>query len=484
MPDKGANLAERLRAAPLVAAVRRALGDGAEAWAVGGAVRDAARGREVADLDLAVAGDPGRAARAIGAELGEHAFELSAEFGTWRVVSAAHTRQVDVTALRGGSIDADLAERDFTIGAVAVSLTGGDPVDPFGGLADLDRRQLRAVGERSFTADPLRLLRAARLAAELDLEIDAGTARLARVASGRAADPAGERQLAELRQLLGGPAPLRGLRLLDELELTAVVLPELERLRGVEQGPNHHLDVYDHTLAVLEHTLEIEADLERFAGERAGEVAELLAEPLADETSRGTALRFGALFHDIGKPDTRSEQGGFVGFRGHDSEGAEIIGAICGRLRASRRLTQHLRGLALHHLRLGFLIPEMPLPPRRVHEYLRATEPVAVDVTLLTVADRLSARGAGPLASPEMVEAHLTLAREMVAAGLDWHRDGPPPPLLRGDEVARELGIEEGPRLGEALAELEAAQYAREVADPAAALEHLRNWLGWNAQEA
>ena len=128
--------------------------------------------------------------------------------------------------------------------------------------------------------------------------------------------------------------------------------------------------------------------------------------------------------------------------------GAEIVGEICGRLRASRRLTQHLRALTLHHLRLGFLIPEAPLPPRRVHEYLRATEPVAVDVTLLTVADRLSARGAGPLARPEMVEAHLALARQMIAAALDWRRDGPPPPLLRGDELARELGIERGPGAG------------------------------------
>jgi poly(A) polymerase len=225
---------------------------------------------------------------------------------------------------------------------------------------------------------------------------------------------------------------------------------------------------------VLEHTLEVEGDLERFAGERADEVAGLLEEPLADETNRRTALRFGALFHDIGKPATRAEFEGFVGFRGHDQVGAEIIGGICKRLRASRRLTQHLQAFALHHLRLGFLIPEMPLPPRRVHAYLRATEPVAVDVTLLTVADRLSARGQGPIASPEMVSAHLQLAREMIAAGLDWRREGPPEPLLRGDEVAAELGIEPGPELGSAMAELEAAQYAGEVTDRAGAIEHLR----------
>jgi len=471
MVDKSAS---RLGAAPVVVAVRRALEDAEGVWIVGGAVRDAALGREVADLDLAAAGDPGAVAKAIAAELDEHAFELSAEFGTWRVAGRKQGWQIDVTALRGEGIEEDLAARDFTIGAVAVPLAGGQPIDPYAGLADLAEQRLRAVGEGSFTSDPLRLLRAARLAVELELEIEPRTLELARAAAARAADPAGERQLAELRQLVGGPDPLGGLRLLDELDIAGVVLPELETMRGVEQGPNHHLDVYAHTIAVLEHTLEVEGDLERFAGERAAEVAVLLDEPLADEMTRRTALRFGALFHDIAKPATRAEFNGFVGFKGHDEVGAEVIGEICRRLRASRRLTQHLQGLTRHHLRLGFLIPEMPLSARRVHAYLRTTDPVTVDVTLLTVADRLSARGKGPIASPEMVAAHLQLAREMIAAGLDWRREGPPPPLLRGDEIAAELGIEPGPELGNAVAELEAAQYAGEITDREGALQHLR----------
>ena len=146
---------------------------------------------------------------------------------------------------------------------------------------------LRAIGPGSFAADPLRLLRAARLAAELDLAVDPGTVALGRSEASRAAEPAGERQLAELGLLVGGPDPLRGLALLDELGLTPVVLPELEALRGVGQGANHHLDVHGHTLAVLGRTLEIETDLGRFAGERAGEAAALLAEPLADRMTRG-----------------------------------------------------------------------------------------------------------------------------------------------------------------------------------------------------
>lgn len=467
-------VAGRLGSAPLVDLARRALAGGEGIWIAGGAVRDAALGREVLDLDLAVSGDPGIVAKALAREGGGHAFELSAEFGAWRAVAADGAWQVDVTALRGQTIDADLEERDFTVGAVALPLFGEELLDPHGGLADLENRVLRAVSRHSFEADPLRLLRAARLAADLDLRVDPGTAELARSEAAKVADAAGERQLLELRQLVGGPDPLRGLALMDELGLMPVVLPELQALRGVEQGPNHHLDVYGHTLAVLERTLEVEADLERFAGERAGEVEALLAETLADEMSRATALRFGALLHDVGKPATRSERDGYVTFIGHDREGAQIVAGLSARLRASRGLTRHLQGLTLHHLRLGFLVHEAPLPARRVHEYLRATDPVGVDVTLLTVADRLSARGSGPLATDAAIDAHLDLACGMLAAALDWRREGPPRPLVRGDELATELDIAEGPEVGELLAELEAAQYAGEISTRAEAVERAR----------
>src|SRR5215203_7100785 len=164
MEEHHRNHGHRLRRTPFVAAVRQAVGDVQSLWIVGGAVRDAALGEEVRDLDLAVAGDPKPVARAIAAELGDHAFELSAEFRTWRVVSRRHGWQVDLTAIRGDAIEEDLAGRDFTIGAVAVPLGDGEAVDPFSGLADLDARLLRAVGEQSFGEDPLRLLRAARLA--------------------------------------------------------------------------------------------------------------------------------------------------------------------------------------------------------------------------------------------------------------------------------------------------------------------------------
>ena len=460
----GEELESRLGAAASVAAARAALSGRGDAWIVGGAIRNALLDEEVRDIDLAVApGDEQDAARRIARAVEGYAFPLSEEHATWRAVAADEEWHADVSALRAESIEADLGARDFTINAIAVPLAGGEPIDPAGGIADADARFLRAVSTRAFADDPLRLLRAARIAARHALQFDPETASLAREAAPRAADPAGERQFAELRGIVGGPDPLRGIDLMDELRITAVVMPELDGLRGVIQNPNHHLDVHGHTLAVLERLLEIERNLPRFAGESADGVRKLMAEPLADELTRAEALRFGALLHDIGKPQTRAEQGQFVTFIGHDQVGAEIIATICKRLRTSRRLSSHLQALAQHHLRLGFMVHQRPLSRRSVYEYLSATEPVCADVTLLTAADRLAARGEGPLASDEMIEAHLELVREILPDAIAWQAEPPRPPLS-GNELAAEIGLQPGPDMGRILEELRAASFAGEIA--------------------
>jgi putative nucleotidyltransferase with HDIG domain len=471
------DLAGRLGAAESVAAARDAIEPG-DAWVVGGAVRDAALGEPVRHLDLAIAAGEGEgAAKALARAAGGFAFPLSAEHGTWRAVARDDAWHADVTALRAEAIEDDLRLRDFTVNAVAVPLAGGDPIDPLGGLGDAEERMLRVASPSSFSSDPLRLLRAARLAARYGLAVDDHTLELAQAEAGRAAEPAGERQFAELRAIVAGPDPLRGLTWMDTLGITAVVLPELEGLRGVVQNPNHHLDVLGHTLAVLGNLLELERELPRFAGEAAGAVAELLDEPLSDELTRGEALRFGALLHDIGKPQTRSEQGGYVTFIGHDKTGAQVIAEICSRLKTSAKLSSHLQGLALHHLRLGFMVHQRPLGREAVYDYLSATEPVAVDVTLLTAADRQAARGEGPIASDEMIEAHLELVREVLPDAVAWHREPPKPPV-NGDEIAAEIGLRPGPEMGEILERLRRASYTREISGRDEAIALARELAG------
>jgi poly(A) polymerase len=248
-------------------------------------------------------------------------------------------------------------------------------------------------------------------------------------------------------------------------------------MRGVVQGPNHHLDVYGHTVEVLEGVLRIESELDRFVGDRAGEVADLLEEPLAEGVNRSTGLRLAALFHDCAKPATRKEADGFISFRGHDRQGAETVLDVFARLRSSRRLAGYVADLTRNHLILGFMVPDHPLSRGQVFDYLKWTGPNSVDVTLLTVADRLAARGTSSIAGREMVAGHLELARDMVGEALEWRRTGPPERFLAGDELADRLGIEPGPELGRILDELDRAVFCGEVGSASEAVEYARRLL-------
>ena len=184
---------------------------GEEAWVVGGAVRDELLGRELVDLDIACRA-PDRAARAYARRSGGAPFPLSERHGAWRV-ALADGRTVDFTPL-AEAIEDDLATRDFTINAIARPLAGGEAIDPFGGLRDLDEQLLRAVGERVFVDDPLRLLRAVRLEDELGFRLEDETERLVREHAALATNPAGERVVGELRRLSAD-----GYRRLDDLGL-------------------------------------------------------------------------------------------------------------------------------------------------------------------------------------------------------------------------------------------------------------------------
>ena len=444
-------------------------------WVVGGALRDELLGRAVTDFDIAVEGDPEPAARRMAAEVRGPVFRLSEAFGAWRVVDRRGGRVYDFAPLQGATIEDDLRRRDFTVNAMARELGAAgagdaapgpeDLIDPLGGRADLESRTLRVLGQEAYESDPLRPLRLARFAAELGFEPDEETERLTAAAAPRVAEASGERVFAELRRLVMAPGAVEGLALADRLGLLRAVLPEVTDLHDVDQSHYHHKDVYGHTLEVLERLIELEQDA-------TGELRDVLDEPLADELTRGEALRFGALLHDIGKPATHDvREDGRVTFMGHDRLGEEMVGAVCRRLRTSERLSRFLQGVTRHHLVLGFLVRDRPLDRRGVYRYLKRTSPVEVEVTLLSCADRLATRGKN---AERAIDAHLELAEELMPAALDWRRDGPPRLPVRGDELAAELGIEPGPELGRLLAELEEAAYAGEVADRGQAVELAR----------
>lgn len=444
------------------------------AWLVGGAVRDRLLGRATTDFDVVVDGDARSAAQELARRADAHRFELSHAFGAWRVIARDRSWHVDLVRLGGETIEADLALRDLTVNAMGRALPDGPLVDPFGGAGDLRARRLRAVGDGSFARDPLRVLRLARLACELGFTVEPATATAAREVAPRLEEVAPERVFEELKRIVCSECPVAGFELMDRLAATESVLPELTALRGVEQSRFHHLDVREHTLAVLAEAVALERDPSAALGPHAQAVDEFLRRPLANDLSRWQALRLGALLHDVAKPQTRSvTQEGRVTFMSHDRRGADVARAVLTRLRGAERLREHVALLVRHHLRLGFLVHQMPITRAAVYEYLEACEPVGVDVTALSVADRLATRGEH---SEEAIAKHLELAGQMLGESLQW-AEKPPQAPVRGDDLVRELGLTPGPEVGRILSELRRAAFANEIGSRAQAIDRARALL-------
>lgn len=438
-------------------------------WLVGGAVRDALLGRPLGDWDLVVEGDPEPAARAVGRHLDAPVFPLSDRHGAWRVTAPG--REIDVQGAPEG-IDVDLARRDLTVNAIAMRLSDGVVRESPGAREDLEERRLRLVADDGFRADPLRLLRLPRLAAQLDFSIDPATAASARRDAALAAQAAGERVRTELDLMLGARDPVDPLRDLEDLGLLAVVLPEVAALRGVTQNGYHHLDVLGHTLQVLDAAADLIRHPEAAFGADADRVTAALARDLDGQSDVALAVRWAALLHDVAKPETRVERtDGEAGFPGHAALGAEYADAILARLRSGTALRRCVATLVREHLRLGFMVgPEAP-DPRDVHRYRVATAPWEVASLVLSVADRLATRGVR--ARQRWIRRHQTLAASLVAP----LATPPPEPLIRGDRLAVALELEAGPRIGELLDRIAEEQAAGAIVDEAGAVEFARSLL-------
>ena len=426
------------------------------AYFVGGCVRDVRLGLPVTDVDVVVPGDPATVARRLARETGGSPFALSEAHGAWRVV--LDERTLDITAQRGGDILADLGERDFTVNAMAIPVDGeAGVVDPFGGLGDLAEGRLRLVSDRVFTDDPLRLLRLARIAHELGFEVDSDAERLARRDAHLADRPAGERIFAEVRRLMTPDHPDAAVRLLDGLGVLEVILPEAAPMHGCEQSPFHHLDVFEHTLQVLDASADIAAHPEHYLPRHAESLRAALDQTVGDELDARTALRLAVLFHDIEKPSTRTvSDDGRIGFMGHDRKGAETAARILKRWRAATSTIRFCALLVAEHLRLGFMVHDRPIDRRDGYRYLKATAPHTHASVVVSLADRFATRGVR--ARQAYVRAHTQTADELLQVVAELESEDREP-LLRGDEISEMAGAT-GPRIGQlvdALAEEQAA---------------------------
>jgi tRNA nucleotidyltransferase/poly(A) polymerase/very-short-patch-repair endonuclease len=461
-----------------------------DAYLVGGAVRDLLTGRTPKDIDVVTRTDAREAAEAIASALDGHAFPLDEARGQYRVVLSDRTaEEVDVSHI--DDLADDLARRDFTINALAAQIRAGGSlgavIDPCGGADDLDAGLVRMIRAENLADDPLRLLRAVRLATELQYEVDPATANAIRTLAPRLAETAGERQRDELVRVFSTPRAAQGIRLADALGLLDVLLPELSPARGVEQPAQHHYyDVFEHSihaLSALDQMLHDTVTAEErpwlgpdFRSIMSGFDLESYLRTRTGGISRLVLLKLAGLLHDVSKPETKGvEPDGRIRFLGHPEQGAVKALHICERLRLGNRETRFVATLVEEHLRPTMLAQRGEPPSRRaLYRFMRDLGDAAPACLILSLAD--AAAATGPRLQQERWRGHVAYSRYVLyeASRIDSPEQGARKRLVNGDDLMSELGLMPGPALGEVLSQLDEAQAVGEIETRAEAIEYAR----------
>lgn len=468
------------------------------AWLVGGAVRDRLLGRPIHDLDLLVEDGAASLARAVADRFGGAFCLLDAgrDYGRALLSTAdGALLTVDVARLRGDSLEADLRARDFTVNAMAAPLTAsgdGPLIDPTGGWEDLRAGWLRLTSPQALRADPVRLLRAPRLAGDLGLRLAPETIQAIRAAAPLLILASPERVRDELWRMLGASGCARATRLLHALDLLPHVLPELSALSGITQSEPHHVDVFEHTLQAMHATdrfLEVVLGqdpprdvVEGLMWDALRPYAEPLRAHLSQPLSAGRAregwARWLALTHDWGKAATRTvDPDGRVRFIGHERVSAGLIEGRLDWLRFSRVEVRHLSGMARRHMRpFALTLGDHEPSARAVYRFFRDVGDAGPELLLFGLADQRATYG--PRLALDAWRAQCARTAWLLRDGLARRATYiAPAPLLDGHLLMAELGIPPGPTVGRLLEAVREAQAAGEVSDRAQALDLARRLL-------
>ncbi|TEU14283.1 MAG: CCA tRNA nucleotidyltransferase [Anaerolineales bacterium] len=445
----------------------------ARAYLVGGYVRDRLLGRESHDVDFAVEGDALGLARSVADWMHGAFVPLDDERGTGRAVTRDEHGQrlfVDFAVLQGGDITVDLSRRDFTIDAIALDISDLSRfIDPYDGRGDLEAGLVRAVSEAAFRDDPLRTLRAVRLAAELSLRIEPRTEEWIRRDAGLIAAVSAERVRDELSKIVAQPGAADNLCYLDELGLLEVVLPETESIK--EAGR-------------FERSLEVVRALE--------DLYTIILQPPTSNLQLPTSnLHSDRLLSHLSQFTSGDRQRLVLlklvtflcgGERKRRNSAARRVGLALRRLRFSRGEVDLGRAIAAHWGRLGRLRAAEALTRRDVYRFFRDTGEAGLDLVFLFLADQLAAQGVSPdlgqIGAAGLWEEDSKFATALLRDYYERHTEViSPPKLIGGGDLMETFGLEEGPRLGELLEAVREAQAAGEIRTRREALDYVRGLL-------
>jgi poly(A) polymerase len=445
-------------------------------YLVGGILRDVLLGRfkQNPDIDFCLKKGAINFGRALCARLKCGFVVLDKEHGACRLVKIIEdkTYTLDFTDFRGRDLKDDLLHRDFTINALALKLDKvfslknieEEIIDPYSGIKDLRKKIIKVVCNAAFTEDPLRILRAFSLSCVLGFKIDNGTLRLAQRLRHKLTGVSFERIRDELFKIMETPLAFDFLSRMDELKILEVIFPEIKEMRGVNQGPYHHLDIWGHSLETLK---QLENLTPKFKANK--DIQNYLNKIISSNHSRLALIKLAAILHDIGKPSALRKKNGKLIFHGHDRLGAFKTEEIARRLKLSVDEINALRKIVLMHLRPGFLADSPILTSRAKFRFFRDTGIEAVSVVLISLADQRSTRGR--LTTKDSRERHEKACGILIREYFKKQKEKKLPRLITGDDLLKKFKLEPSPLIGKILSEIEELQAIGKISAKAQALE-------------
>ncbi|MEB3206566.1 MAG: HD domain-containing protein [Vampirovibrionales bacterium] len=445
---------------------------GAQAYWVGGAVRDSLRtGQLPEDIDLVLTrGTSTLSAKWLSRQLADYLnaswVVLDDSWGIYRIVMPAlcHPQTVDIADALHDDIEQDLARRDLTVNAMALSVNDASFLDPYNGAGDLQSGTIRMLSESNLVEDPLRLLRVFRIAATIEAhQYDSQTLETVRRHAQNLHFSAVERQHVELFKLLNAPAGFRHLQAMADSGLLDVILPELTPCRTIPGNTHHHLPLF-------EHSLEVARQCEVILPTLPAQTQATLTEPLGGSLTRFGAVKLSGLLHDVGKPDTMAfKDDGRPTFYGHEALSAKLSDSVCARLKTSSVIMQRLHVLCRWHLYPCALGPQSS--QKAIMKFFRRISDATPDLILLALADRFATKGTAISAEDLATsEAH---HRWLLKAYYETQTIREQPRLLTGNDIMSILNLKPGRKVGEWLARIEEAQHVGDLTTP----DEARRWL-------
>ena len=458
-----------------------------DVYLVGGFLRDSLLKKKKMDFDFALSHDGVAFARSLARKMKGSYVLLDKERGCARVCKKEKGAlfTYDFANFRAKTFKADLKKRDFTINTLAIhinTLTEEDSLESVLMISpqskkDLYHKKVRMGSAKIFNEDPLRILRAYSVKEQLNFKIEASTLSQMKKDKNRLVDVSSERIRDELFKVLASHTCGVYLKQMDRDGILEMVLPQIRIMYNCKQGTYHHLDVWPHSLETVK---QLDVLLEVYVKDP--ELQDYLNESLAGERKRLHIMRLAALFHDVGKPDTRLRKNGRISFHGHEHVGKSIVREVSRMLKLSTKERYVCEDIVRWHLRPGYLSNFKKPSDRAIYRYFRDTKDEAISILLVSLADQRSTCGVATTAYDQ--KHHEKICLTLIKRYIDQSKEKRVVPLIKGDDLIHVFNLKPSPLFGRIVAHIEEQQNLKKVSTKKEALALVRKFINKGSKNA